>query len=109
MIRMVTTVEVAPGHEDAWEEAWRTLREARSRYPGFQGASLWRDSTRPTQYLVLSEWAEHAHLAAAMRGLGWLDRDQRVAWAAGPTRVYDEIVDEVSDPTESQGSLGSVR
>jgi len=100
MIRMVTAVEVAPGHEAAWEEAWRTLRDARSRYPGFRGASLLRDSTRPTQYLVLSEWAEHAQLAEAMRGLGWLDRDQRVPWAVEPTRVYDEIVESVGDTTE---------
>ncbi len=34
MIRTVTAVDVASGHEGAWEEAWRTLREARSRYPG---------------------------------------------------------------------------
>jgi len=101
MIRMVTTVEVVPGHEGAWEEAWRTLREARSRYPGFRGASMLRDSTRPTQYLVLSEGAEHAQLAEAMCGLGWLNRDQTTAWTAGPTRVYDEVVDEVSDTTDS--------
>jgi len=100
MIRMVTAVEVVPGHEGAWEEAWRTLREARSRYPGFRGASLLRDSTRPMQYLVLSEWTEHAQLAEAMRGLGWLNRDQMAAWTAGPTRVYDEVVDAVGDVTE---------
>ncbi len=107
MIRMVTAVEVALGHEGAWEEAWRTLREARSRYPGFRGASLLRDSTRPTQYLVLSEWAEHAQLAEAMRGLGWLDRDQRVPWAVGPTRVYDEVVESVGDPTDRGGGQGT--
>jgi len=100
MIRLVTAVEVAPGHEAAWEEAWRALREARSRYPGFRGVSLLRDSTRPTQYLVLSEWAEHAQLAEAMRGLGWLDRDQMAPWAVEPTRVYDEIVESVGDTTE---------
>jgi antibiotic biosynthesis monooxygenase (ABM) superfamily enzyme len=103
MIRMVTAVEVAPGHEAAWEEAWRTLRDARSRYPGFRGASLLRDSTRPTQYLVLSEWAEHAQLAEAMRGLGWLDRDQMAPWAVEPTRVYDEIVESVGDTPETGG------
>ena len=42
MIRMVTTVEVVPGHEGAWEEAWRTLREARSRYPGFACCAMVR-------------------------------------------------------------------
>ncbi len=101
MIRMVTAVEVAPRHEGAWE-AWRTRRNARSRYPGFRGTSLLRDSTRPTQYLVLSEWAEHAQLAEAMRGLGWLDRDQMAPWAVGPTRVYDEIVESVGDTTERE-------
>ncbi len=58
--------------------------------------------TRPTHYLVLSEWAKHAQLAEVMRGLGWLDRDQLVAWAAEPTRVYDEIVESVGDTTERE-------
>ncbi len=102
MIRMVTAVEVASGHEDAWEEAWRTLREARSHYPGFQGASLLRDSARPTHYLVLSEWEEHGQLAQAMRGLGWLDRDLTTAWTARPTRVYDEVVEMVGDTTDGR-------
>ncbi len=107
MIRMVTAVEVTPGQEGAWQEAWRTLREARSRYSGFQGASLLRDSARPTQYLVLSEWADHAQLAAAMRELGWLGRDQVVPWAAGPTRVYDEIEESVGDTMETGGAGGA--
>ncbi|MGI8825846.1 MAG: antibiotic biosynthesis monooxygenase family protein [Chloroflexota bacterium] len=97
MIRMVTAVEVLPGQETAWEEAWWTLREARSRYPGFRGASLLRDSTRPTQYLVLSEWEGHDQLAKAMRELGWLNRDQMAPWAAEPTHVYDEVVEDVGD------------
>jgi heme-degrading monooxygenase HmoA len=100
MIRTVTAVDVAPGHEDAWEEAWRALRGARGRYPGFRGASLLRDSARPTQYLVVSEWADHAQLAEAMRGLGWLKRDHMEAWTAEPTHVYDEVVDAVGDTTE---------
>ncbi len=55
MIRMVTAVEVTIGQEDAWKQAWWTLREARSQYPGLRGVSLLRDSTQPTQYLVLSQ------------------------------------------------------
>lgn len=95
MIRMVTAVEVAFGHEDAWEDAWRTLRETRRQYTGFHGASLLRDSSQPTHYLVLSEWDGHDELAAAMRELSWLNRDLTTDWTAGPTRVYDEIVDSV--------------
>jgi len=52
---------------------------------------------------VLSEWAEHAQLAEAMRGLGWLDRDQMAPWAVEPTRVYDEIVESVGDTAETGG------
>lgn len=100
MIRMVTTVEVASGHEAAWEKAWRTLREARRQYPGFRGASLLRDSSQPTHFLVLSEWEGHDQLAEAMRGLGWLNRDLTTDWTAGPTRVYDEIVDSVGEITD---------
>jgi antibiotic biosynthesis monooxygenase (ABM) superfamily enzyme len=104
MIRMVTTVEVAHGHEDEWEDAWRTLREARRQYPGFQGASILRDSSQPTHYLVLSEWDGHDQLAAAMRGLSWLNRDLTTPWTAGPTRVYDEVVDNVGEITDAGGT-----
>jgi len=97
MIRMVTTVEVMSGHEDAWEDAWRTLRETRRQYPGFQGASLLRDSSRPAHYLVLSEWNSHDDLAEAMRTLGWLNRESTPVWMIGPIQVYDEVVDSLDD------------
>ncbi len=101
MIRMVTAVEVAPGHEDAWEDAWRTLREARRQYPGFHGASLLRDSSRPSRYLVLSEWDGHDQLAVAMRDLGWLNRDLTTAWTSEPICVYDEVVDSVDATSDT--------
>jgi len=49
---------------------------------------------------VVSEWADHAQLAEAMRGLGWLKRDHMEAWTAEPTHVYDEVVDAVGNTTE---------
>jgi antibiotic biosynthesis monooxygenase (ABM) superfamily enzyme len=101
MIRRVTAVEVASGHEDAWENAWRALREARRQYPGFRGASLLRDSSQPTHYLVMTDWDGHDQLAAAMRRLGWLDRDLTTYWTTGPTRVYDEVVDSTGDTTDT--------
>jgi antibiotic biosynthesis monooxygenase (ABM) superfamily enzyme len=104
MIRMVTAVQVASGHEDALEAAWRTLREARRQYPGFRGASLLRDSSAPDHYLVLSEWDGHDELASAMRELSWLNRELTTDWTAGPTRVYDEVVDSVGDATDAGGT-----
>jgi antibiotic biosynthesis monooxygenase (ABM) superfamily enzyme len=109
MIRRVTAVEVASGHEDAWEGAWRALREARRQYPGFRGASLLRDSSQPTHYLVLTDWDGHDQLAAAMRGLGWLDRDLTTYWTSGPTRVYDEVVDSMGDTTDDTTDTASAR
>ena len=97
-------MEVAPRREDAWENEWRRLREAGRQYPGFRGASLLRDSSQPTHYLVLSEWDGHAQLARAMRELGWLNRDRTTDWTAGPTRVYDEVVDSVGDTTDTTGT-----
>jgi antibiotic biosynthesis monooxygenase (ABM) superfamily enzyme len=107
MIRMVVAVEVAPGHEAEWEDAWRSLREARRQYAGFRGASLLRDSSHPAHYLVLSEWEGHEQLAEAMRGLSWLNRDLMTAWTAGPTRIYDEVVDSVGDSIDAGGGTGS--
>jgi transposase len=62
MIRIVFAVDVVPGHEAEWEEQWRRLREARSLFPGFRGASLLRDSQAPTRYLSLTEWDGHDDL-----------------------------------------------
>jgi heme-degrading monooxygenase HmoA len=104
LIRVVTAVEVASGHEDAWEDAWRTLRETRRQYPGFRGASLLRDSSQPAHYLVLSEWDGHDQLAEMMRELSWSNRDLTTDWTAGPTRVYDEVVDSVGDITDAGGT-----
>jgi antibiotic biosynthesis monooxygenase (ABM) superfamily enzyme len=101
MIRVVIAVEISTGHEAEWEDAWRALLEARRQYPGFRGASLLRDSSQPTHYLVLSEWEGHDQLAAAMRELGWLNRDLMTEWTIGPTRVYDEVVDRVGGTTDT--------
>ena len=101
MIRMVTAVEVVPGREDEWEDEWRNLRAAGRQYPGFRGASLLRDSSQPTHYLVLSEWDGHDQLAKAMRELSWLKRNLTTDWTAEATRVYDEVVDSVGDATDA--------
>ena len=97
MIRIVIAVDVVPGHEVEWEEAWRMLREGRSQFPGFRGASLLRDSKEPTRYLSLTEWDGHDDLALAMRALTWLNRDTTLPWTQGPIRVYDEVVDRVEE------------
>lgn len=39
MIRTVTAVDIVPGHEGAWEKAWRALREAQQRLPAVCGSS----------------------------------------------------------------------
>jgi hypothetical protein len=104
MIRMITVVDVAPGHEAELEQEWQSLRQAAREYAGFRGASLLRDSSEPSHYLVLSEWDGHDDLAAAMRGLGWLKR----GLMAGPTAVYDEVVDSVPSTIEADGAETSV-
>jgi antibiotic biosynthesis monooxygenase (ABM) superfamily enzyme len=103
MIRIVIAVDVVPGHEAAWEEQWRRLREARSQLPGFRGASLLRDSQAPTRYLSLTEWDGHDHLARAMRRMTWLNRHTTLPWTQGPIRVYDEVVDRVGETPDNAG------
>ena len=106
MIRIVIAVDVVPGHEAEWEEQWRMLREARSQYPGFRGASLLRDSQQPTRYLSLTEWDGHDDLARAMRQMNWswLNRDTTLPWTQGPIRVYDEVVDSVGETPDPEGA-----
>jgi antibiotic biosynthesis monooxygenase (ABM) superfamily enzyme len=102
MIRIVIAVDVVPGHEAAWEEQWRMLREMRSLFPGFRGASLLRDSKEPTRYLSLTEWDGHDELARAMRWMTWLSRDTTLPWTQGPIRVYDEVVDSVGETPDGE-------
>ena len=106
MIRIVIAVDVVPGHEAEWEEQWRMLREARSQYAGFRGASLLRDSQQPTRYLSLTEWDGHDDLAQAMRQMNWswLNRDTTLPWTQGPIRVYDEVVDSVGETLDAEGA-----
>ena len=103
MIRIVIAVDVVLGHEAEWEEQWRMLREARSQFPGFRGASLLRDSQQPTRYLSLTEWDGHDELARAMRRMTWLNRDTTLPWTQGPIRVYDEVVDSVGETPDGGG------
>jgi antibiotic biosynthesis monooxygenase (ABM) superfamily enzyme len=104
MIRIVIAVDVVPGHEAEWEEQWRMLREVRSHFPGFRGASLLRDSEEPTRYLSLSEWDAHDELARAMRWMTWLSRGRTLPWTQGPLRVYDEVGDSVGETPDGEGS-----
>src|SRR5947199_8835827 len=106
MIRLGIAVYVVPGHEAEWERQGRMLREARSRYPGFRGASLLRDSQQPTRYLSLTEWDAHDDLARAMRQMNWswLNRDTTLPWTQGPIRVYDEVVDSVGETLDGEGA-----
>jgi hypothetical protein len=57
-----------------------------------------RDSTQPHHYLVESEWDGHQQLAQAVRSaeLLWLNRNMTTPSIAGPTRVYDEVVEVVN-------------
>jgi len=104
MIRIVIAVDVVPGHEAEWEEQWRMLREARSQFPGFHGASLLRDSAEPTRYLSLTEWDGHDDLGRAMRRMHWLNRDTTLPWTQGPIRVYDQVVDRIGETADGEGA-----
>ena len=106
MITIVIAVDVVPGHEAEWEMQWRRLQEMRSRFPGFRGASLLRDSKQPTRYLSLTEWDGHDELARAMRRMNWswLNRDTTLPWTQGPIRVYDEVVDSVGETADGEGA-----
>ncbi len=106
MIRLVISIEVAPGHEAEWVRYWQMMKGAVGRIAGFHGAVLLRDRARPTGYLAISEWDGPDQLARARRGLGWLDRDLTTAWTAGPMQIYDEVVDAAEETVSANGGSG---
>jgi len=94
MTWMVTALELVADYPHAQDELAQTIRAAKRQFPGLQRVTLLRDSSRPNDYLILSEWDGHESLAEAVRsGLLWVHRGWTVAWAVSPMRVYDELID----------------
>jgi quinol monooxygenase YgiN len=103
MIMTVPTIELVPGHTGALEDLRQLIQVGQGTQAGLRRVTLLRDSAHPTHYLIVSEWAGHDELAAAMRaGAIWLHRGWTSEWLAGAPRVYDEIVD-IGEPTTGDG------
>ena len=104
MVTMVTSVAVQPGREEEWEAVWRQLRALQAQHPGFQGATLLRDTAQPGHYAVLSEWDSRDQFDQFRRtsGVDWLNRGLAL-WTAAPTLVYDEVVDVVESTRSNDG------
>jgi quinol monooxygenase YgiN len=103
MIMMVTAIELVPWHTGALEDLKQFIQAGQRTQAGLRRATLLRDSAHPAHYLIVSEWAGHDELAAAMRaGAIWFHRGWTSEWLAGAPRVYDEIV-ELGEPAEGRG------
>src|SRR5438552_6711310 len=101
MVMVVTTVAVAPGREEEWEAVWRQVRRLAAAYPGFRRTTLWRDPTRPGQYVVQSEWDSRSDFDRFVRisGVEWLNRGLEL-WTGARPQVYDEVVDALESTSE---------
>jgi heme-degrading monooxygenase HmoA len=56
MIRATLTVEVRPGHEPAFERAWRAVAEEVRGTPGHVRQALLRDPGDPARFVITSDW-----------------------------------------------------
>lgn len=56
MIRATLTIDVRPGHEPAFECAWRAVAAEVRGTPGHLRQALLRDPAASTRYVVSSDW-----------------------------------------------------
>ena len=93
MVWTVSALDLVRDDAGAPDELTQLIRTAQRQFDGLVRVILMSDSSQPTSYLIVSEWAGHEALAEAMRaGLLWVRRGCTVTWADGPIRVYDEVV-----------------
>ena len=60
MIRATLRMRVREGGERAFEDAWRAVAAAASRWPGNLRQDLLRDPGDPRLYVVTSDWSSRA-------------------------------------------------
>ncbi len=57
---IVTILEIAPQHEQEWQQIWRQTEAQQEQQPRFRAARRFYDAQQPGRYVFLSERDNHA-------------------------------------------------
>jgi hypothetical protein len=73
---ILAIVEIAPEHEDQWQQIWRQTQRQQELQSGFRAARRFYDTKQRGRYVFQSEWDAPADYDTMVRSLGllWLDR-----------------------------------
>ena len=83
MIRTILTMQVRPGAEPEFEQAWLSAADGISRYPGNRGQSMMRDADEPGRYFITGDWQD----ADALREFQRSPQREALSAALDPLRV----------------------
>lgn len=87
MAVILAIVEIAPEHEDEWQQIWRQTQQRQEEQPGFRAARRFHDTTQPGRYVFLSEWEDRADHDVMVRSLGLLWLDRALEFLARPVSI----------------------
>jgi quinol monooxygenase YgiN len=87
MAVILAICEIAPEHEDEWQQIWRQTQRQQELQPGFRAARWFRDVTQPGRYVFQSEWDDRADHDAMVRSLGLLWLDRALEFLAHPVTI----------------------
>jgi heme-degrading monooxygenase HmoA len=94
-------MRVRAGGEDAFEEAWRGIALAASRWPGNLRQDLLRDAADPRQYVATSDWSSREAFRA-------FETSPRQDVLTAPLRALREAVqmsvDDLLNHVEGEGA-----
>jgi quinol monooxygenase YgiN len=84
---ILAIIEIAPEHEDEWQQIWRQTQRQQELQPGFRAARRFYDMTQPGRYVFQSEWDDPSDYDAMGRSLGLLWLDRALEFMARPVTI----------------------
>lgn len=93
MVLEIALIDVQPGSEDAFTEAYRSARELVAETPGCRSVRMTRGIETPTRFVLLAEWdSVDAHQA-------FRDSERFPQWRAliGPHFAAPPVVEHFAD------------
>jgi len=84
---ILAIIEIAPEHDDEWQQIWRQTQRQQEQQPGFRAARRFYDVKQPERYVFQSEWDDRADHDAMVRSLGLLWLDRALEYLARPVTI----------------------
>ena len=87
MAVILAIVEIAPEHNDEWQQIWRQMGRQQEQQSGFRTARRFCDVRQRGRYVFQSEWDDPADYDSMVRSLGLLWLDRALEYLARPVTI----------------------